>query len=86
MNTYMHLWQYLAEILEWGVFQKKVVDKIKTRILCWITFFRKGAVYEVMWKNMVGPDRLHMTSYGAEKMRFACRITKARTQTHTHNF
>jgi hypothetical protein len=39
-----------------------------------------------MWKNMIEPDRPQMTiKYGAEKMQFACRITKARIQTHTNN-
>jgi hypothetical protein len=40
------------------VFQTKVVQKIKTRILCSISFFspQNRAVYEVMWKNIVEPD------------------------------
>ena len=39
-----------------------------------------------MWKNMILPDRPHRTIYyGAENMRFACRITKARIQTYTQN-
>jgi hypothetical protein len=41
--------------------QTKVVDKIKTRILCSITFFSKTcAIYEIMWENMVQPDRPQM--------------------------
>ena len=33
---------------------------------------------------MVQPHRPQLTiQYGAEKLRFACRITKARTQTHS---
>jgi len=44
------------------------------------------AVYEMIWKSMVEPDRPQMTvQYDAEKMRFACRITKVRIQTHTQN-
>jgi hypothetical protein len=36
----------------------KVAEKLKTRILCRISFFPENrAVYEVMWKNMVHPDR-----------------------------
>ena len=35
MKTYVNLWQYLAEfLLEWEMFQAKVVQKIKTHILC----------------------------------------------------
>jgi hypothetical protein len=35
MNADVHLWVYLAEFfLEWEIFQKNVVEKIKTPILC----------------------------------------------------
>ena len=30
MQTNVHLWQYLAEFLEWEMFQKEAVEKIKT--------------------------------------------------------
>jgi hypothetical protein len=44
-----------------------VVEKIKTHILCSITFFpEKRAVYEIMSKNMK-PEGLQMTSqYGED--------------------
>jgi hypothetical protein len=39
MKTYVNLWQYLTEfILEWGMFRTDV-EKIKTHIVCSITFF-----------------------------------------------
>jgi hypothetical protein len=39
MKTFTHFWQYLAEFfLEWEMFQIKVVDKIKSNILCAVTF------------------------------------------------
>jgi hypothetical protein len=68
MKTYVHLWQYLAEFfLEWEMFQTIDVEKIKTHILYSITFFSENhAVYRIMWKNMVGLDRLQITvQYGA---------------------
>ena len=35
MKTNIHFWSYLAQfILEWEMFQSKVVNKLKTRILC----------------------------------------------------
>jgi len=40
--------------------QAKVVEKIKTRLLFtnfFFFFFENCAVYEIMWKNMVEPDR-----------------------------
>ena len=45
------------------------------------------AEYEIMWKNMVGPDRPHVTiQYGSEKVRFATRITKGKhTDTHSEH-
>ena len=60
------------------MFQTKVVEKIKTHILCSITFFYIRAVYEIMRKNTVEPDRPQMTIW---RMRIACRIPKA-TNTH----
>jgi hypothetical protein len=33
------------------MFQTKVADKIKTQVLCSITFSEKRAVYEIMWKK-----------------------------------
>jgi hypothetical protein len=39
-------------------------------------FTENRAIYEIMWKGMVEPDRPHMTIlYCAEKTQFACRIT-----------
>jgi hypothetical protein len=38
----------------------KEVDEIKTHISCSKAFF-KNNLYEIMWKNMVQPDRPQMT-------------------------
>jgi len=44
------------------MFHIKFVEKIKKRILSFITFFFENrAVYEIMWKNIVEPDRPQMT-------------------------
>jgi len=37
-----------------------VVEKIKTHILCSITIFRKSSFHEMMWKNVVQPERPQM--------------------------
>jgi hypothetical protein len=43
------------------MFQKQVGEKIKTHILRPVAFFFENhAVYEIMWKNIVDPGRLHM--------------------------
>jgi hypothetical protein len=44
-----------------GIFQTKVVDEIKTHILSSVTFSENHAFYEIMWENMVEPDRPQMT-------------------------
>jgi hypothetical protein len=48
------------------MFQKKGVEKIKTQNFSSITFSENRNVYEIMWKNMVQPDRRQVaTEYGA---------------------
>jgi hypothetical protein len=42
--------------------QTKVVEKIKTHILCSISFSENRAIYEIMWENTVKPDRQQMTT------------------------
>jgi hypothetical protein len=48
-------WSHLAQFfLEWEMFQTKVVQKIKTHILCSVNFPPENlAVYEIMWENNV---------------------------------
>jgi hypothetical protein len=61
MKTYVHLWSYLAHFLEWEMFQTKVAENIKTHFMS-NTFFKKNrTVNEIMWKNLVQPDKPHMT-------------------------
>jgi len=50
------------------MFKTKVVEEIKTYILCSILFFNR-AVYEIMWQNIVEQDRLQTTIW---RMRIAC--------------
>ena len=60
------------------MFQTKILEKIKTRILCPIISLppppEYRAVYEIMWKNIVESDMLLMT---IRLMRIACWILKA---------
>jgi len=60
--------------LNWEVFQINVAEKLKTHTLCLITFFNNLAFYEIMWKNIVQPDKLQMTIW---RMRIACWMSKA---------
>jgi hypothetical protein len=43
------------------MFRVKAVEKIETHILCSITISENGAVYEIMWKNVVKRGRPQMT-------------------------
>jgi len=47
MKTYVHFWSYLTYFfLEWEMFHTKVVEEIRTDILCSVTFF------ENLWGNL----------------------------------
>jgi len=64
------------------MFQTIFVEKIKTNILCSVTFFfpANHAVYEIMWKNIVESGRPQMA---IRRMRIACWLPKI-TNTRTH--
>jgi hypothetical protein len=48
------------------MFQTKVVEEIKHFMLNNVFFLENHAVYEIMYKNMVEPDRPQLTiEYGA---------------------
>jgi hypothetical protein len=82
MKTDIHFRSYLANFfLESKMFQTKAVEKIKTHILCSVTFlfFENRAVYEIMWKNIVERGWPQMTIW---RMRISCWIPKA-TNTHS---
>ena len=66
------------------MFHTNVVEKLKTRILCWVTFFffflRKSCrLLDNAGKNIVEPDRTHTTVW---RMFIACWIPKS-TNTHS---
>jgi hypothetical protein len=61
------------------MFQTKIVQKIKTHILCSVTFFSENlAISEITWKNIVERSRLQMTIW---RMQIECWIPRA-TNTH----
>jgi len=61
------------------MFRTNVVEKIKTHILCSITFVENRAVYEIMWKNILELERPRITIW---RMRIARWIPKG-TNTHS---
>jgi hypothetical protein len=44
-----------------NILSKEVVEKIKSYILCSVTFLTIVSVYEIMWENIVELGRPHMT-------------------------
>jgi len=67
------------------MFQTKVGEKIKTHILCSVTFFflESFTFYKIMFKITVDQGRPQMTIW---RTRVACWIPKAAdTHTHTQN-
>ena len=70
MKTDVHLWLHLVQFfLQWEMFQTKIVEKIKTRIL-WVM---------IMWKNTAEQGRSQITIW---RMRIVCWIAKAK---NTHS-
>jgi hypothetical protein len=61
------------------MFQTKLVEEIKTHVLCSITVFENCIVYEIVWKNMADPERPPKTK---GRMRVLCCIPKT-TNTHS---
>jgi len=48
--------------LEWEVFQTKFEEKMKTHISCsYFFFFEIRAIYEIMWKNIIEPNKPQVT-------------------------
>jgi hypothetical protein len=82
MKTYVHLQQYLAEFfIKWEMFQKNIVQIIKTHILCSKSFSRKSCL---SWDNAekYDTDRQATDDNIIGRMRFTCWIIKA-TDTHS---
>jgi hypothetical protein len=53
----VHFLSCLAQFfLEWEMFQANMLEKIKTHILCSITFIN-CTVYEIIWESTVEPGR-----------------------------
>jgi hypothetical protein len=63
----------------------EVVEKIKTRILCSVTFFSENCtVYDIFPKNMAKTEKPHMTSqYGAYALHAGLARLHTLTRIHT---
>jgi len=64
MKTNIHFWSYLAQFfLEWEMFQTKVVEKIKTHVLCSVTFFLSLEKFKFHWNLTIITGTLHEDQY-----------------------
>jgi len=73
----IQFWSYLTEFfLRRERFQKNFVEKIKTNIMP--NFYNRG-LHEIVWKNIVEPNRPQVT---ISRMRITCWIPKA-TNAHS---
>ena len=81
MATDIHLWPYLTPFfLEWEIFQTKTVERLKTHILCSVTFFRKSyRLWDKVGKKIVEQGRRRMT---IRRMRIAF-VTPKGKNTHS---
>jgi hypothetical protein len=53
---------YLAVLfLKLEIFQTRVAEKIKTHFMLNKFFSENRTFYEIIWGNMIGPDRPQMT-------------------------
>jgi hypothetical protein len=77
MKTDIHFWLFSRSVLRQELYRNQ-----NTHFVVSNCFEKNRAVYEIMWKITVEPDRPQMTIW---RMRIACRTTKAKhTHTHTH--
>jgi hypothetical protein len=68
MKRFSHLWYLVEFFLEWEIFQIKIVEKIKYTFYIQHFFSEKCAIYEIIYENVVGPERSQM----ATQRRVAC--------------
>jgi len=70
MKTNIHFLSYLAKLfLEWEMFQKETVQKIKTHVLCSVTFFRKSCrLWENLEKKILYGGSDHKWQHGARAL------------------
>jgi hypothetical protein len=82
-QTDIRVLSYLAQFfLEQEMFQVKAVEKLKTHILCSITFFQKSCR---LWDNVEKIGTAGQAIYGNMAHAHCMLDNKGYTHTHTHN-
>jgi hypothetical protein len=82
VETNINCWSFLAQFLEWEMFQTKAVEQINTRCLRDYFSSKNHVSYKITWKNVIEADWPQLTIlHGA----CALHAGKIRPQTHIQN-
>jgi hypothetical protein len=68
-----------------GNVSDKIVEKITTHVLCSITFFNNRTFYEIMWENIVKPNRRQKTVSAATDTHSECVLLTAFRGSHGYS-
>jgi hypothetical protein len=75
MKSNIHCSPHLTlSLFERNISDKRCTEKLNTYLMIGNVFFENHATYEIMWKNIVEPDRPQWTIW---RMYIACWISKA---------
>jgi hypothetical protein len=81
MTTNVHFWSCVSFLVRMRNISEKIYLEIQNTYFTFNNFFpENGAVYEIMWKNMITAGQA--TDDRVWRMRFACWLIKA-TNTHS---
>jgi hypothetical protein len=63
MCVYTHTFTFFGLLSSGSLVQTVLnyAEKMKTHVLCSIIISENRTIYEIMWKNMVEPERPYMT-------------------------
>jgi len=61
LNEDLRKFMYCWILLEWEMFQTKAVERISIHIMFNKNVAHIRAVFEIMWRNMLQPDRAQVT-------------------------
>ena len=86
MKAYVHLW-YLAEFfLEWEMFKRKVVEKIKTHLIFNNFFPEHRGIYDTMGGGKLYGRTIHRWKYSMALKRCDFHAIQLRQEyEHSHN-
>ena len=76
MRTNIHFWSHIAKFFfEREMFRTKFAEETKIHILFSTIFFENRAIYGVIWKTTVEPNRSHMTIWRKHNALWISKVT-----------